>query len=72
MYELGGRRHLGKIGVEVTDASRKNSTSMRDSKGSFAFYKTESKAFLCSDRYSNLFLNAYINRHAHNEYLKII
>ena len=24
------------------------------------------------DRYSNLFLNAYINRHAHTEYLKII
>ena len=22
------------------------------------------------DRYSNLFLNAYINRHAHTEYLK--
>ena len=22
------------------------------------------------DRYSNLFLNAYINRHAHSEYLK--
>ena len=24
------------------------------------------------DRYSNLFLNVYINRHAHTEYLKII
>ena len=24
-----------------------------------------------NDRYSNLFLNAYINRHAHTEYLKI-
>ena len=24
------------------------------------------------DRYSNVFLNAYINRHAHNEYLKMI
>ena len=24
------------------------------------------------DRYSNLFLNAYINRHAHTEYLKLI
>ena len=24
------------------------------------------------DRYSNLFLNAYINRHAHPEYLKMI
>ena len=24
------------------------------------------------DRYSNLFLNAYINRHVHAEYLKII
>ena len=24
------------------------------------------------DRYSNLFLNAYINRHAHTEYLKKI
>ena len=24
------------------------------------------------DRYSNLFLNAYINRHAHTEYLKVI
>ena len=24
------------------------------------------------DQYSNLFLNAYINRHAHTEYLKII
>ena len=24
------------------------------------------------DRYSNLFLNAYINRHAHAEYLKMI
>ena len=25
-----------------------------------------------TDRYSNLFLNAYINRHADTEYLKII
>ena len=24
------------------------------------------------DRYSNQFLNAYINRHAHTEYLKMI
>ena len=24
------------------------------------------------DFYSNIFLNAYINRHAHNEYLKMI
>ena len=24
------------------------------------------------DQYSNLFLNAYINRHAHTEYLKMI
>ena len=24
------------------------------------------------DRYSNLFLNAYINRHTHTEYLKMI
>ena len=24
------------------------------------------------DRYSNLFRNAYINRHAHTEYLKMI
>ena len=24
------------------------------------------------DRYSNLFLNAYINHHAHTEYLKMI
>ena len=24
------------------------------------------------DRYANLFLNAYINRHAHTEYLKMI
>ena len=23
-----------------------------------------------NDRYSNLFLNAYINRHAHTEYIK--
>ena len=32
MYELGGRRHFGKIGLEVKDASRKNNTPMRDSK----------------------------------------
>ena len=25
-----------------------------------------------NDRYSNLFLNGYINRHAHTEYLKMI
>ena len=25
-----------------------------------------------ADRYSNLFLNAYINRHVHAEYLKLI
>ena len=24
------------------------------------------------DQYSNLFLNAYINRHAHTEYLKMV
>ena len=27
---------------------------------------------LCFDRYSNLFLNAHINRHVHAEYLKMI
>ena len=28
--------------------------------------------FKHSDRYSNLFLNAYINRHVHAQYLKMI
>ena len=27
---------------------------------------------IISYRYSNIFLNAYINRHAHTEYLKMI
>ena len=29
-------------------------------------------SFNLDDRYSNLFLNAYMNRHAHTEYLKMI
>ena len=28
--------------------------------------------WMIDDRYSNLFLNAYIDRHAHTEYLKMI
>ena len=40
-----------------------------------AIYVSISKIDSSTDhpvRYSNLFLNAYINRHAHNEYLKMI
>ena len=32
----------------------------------------KSTFFQDPDHYSNLFLNAYINHHAHNEYLKMI
>ena len=33
--------------------------------------RIDSSTYL-DDRYSNVFLNAYINRHAHTEYLKMI
>ena len=36
-----------------------------------AIYVIDSSTDL-DDRYSNLFLNVYINRHAHTEYLKMI
>ena len=35
-------------------------------------YRIRSLLSIDDDRYSNLFLNAYINRHAHTEYLKMI
>ena len=36
-----------------------------------SFFGIDSSTDL-NDRYSNLFLNAYINRHAHSKYLKMI
>ena len=46
--------------------------SIRHADGDLCKHLGKDSSTDLEDRYSNLFLNAYINRHAHTEYLKMI
>ena len=46
--------------------------SIRHAHGDFCKHLGIDSSTDLNDRYSNLFQNAYINRHAHTEYLKLI
>ena len=46
--------------------------SIRHAHGDLCKHLGKDSSTDLDDRYSNLFLNAYINRHAHAEYLKMI
>ena len=46
--------------------------SIRHAHGDFCKHLGKDSSPNLDDRYSNLFLNAYINRHVHAQYLKMI
>ena len=48
------------------------SLSIRHAHGDLCKHLGTDSSTDLDDRYSNLFLNAYINLHAHTEYLKMI
>ena len=56
MVDIGVKSYIGKHAICLKDYRIRPVLSIRH----------------LDDRYSNLFLNAYINRHAHTEYLKMI
>ena len=82
VVDIGVKSYIGKHAICLKDYRIRPFLSIRHAHGDLCKHlgidsSTDLDDDLCKhlgidDRYSNLFLNAYINRHAHTEYLKMI
>ena len=64
--------HTEKHAICLKDYRIRSFLSIRHAHGDLCKHLGIDSRTDLDDRYSNLFLNAYINRHAHTEYLKMI
>ena len=58
--------------INIKDYKIRPVLSIRHAHGDFCKHLGIDSSTDLDDRYSNLFLNAYINRHAHTKYFKMI
>ena len=74
MVDIGVKSYIEKHAICLKDYRIRPFLSIRHAHGDFCkHFRIDSSTDLdLDDRYSNLFLNAYINRHAHTKYLKMI
>ena len=71
VVDIGVKSYIQKHAICLKDYRIRSFLSIRHADGDLCKHLgIDSSTDL--DRYSNLFLNAYINRHAHTEYLKMI
>ena len=71
VVDIGVNIFLEKIhAVCLKDYRIRSFLSIRHAHGDLCKHLGIDSSTDLDDRYSNLFLNAYINRHAHTEYLK--
>ena len=70
MVEIGVKSYIEKHAICLKDYRIRPFLSIRHAHGDLCKHLGIDSSH--PDRYSNLFLNAYINRHAHTEYLKMI
>ena len=72
MVDIGVKSYLEKHAICLKDYRIRPFLSIRHAHGDLCKHLGIDSSTDLYDRYSNLFLNAYINRHAHTEYLKMI
>ena len=72
MVDIGVNTMLKKHAICIKDYRIRSFLCIRHADGDLCKYIGIDSSTDLDDRYSNLFLNAYINRHAHTEYLEMI
>ena len=74
MVDIAVKSYIEKHAICLKDYRIKPFLSIRHAHGDLCKHLgiDSSTDLDLDDRYSNLFLNAYINRHAHTEYLKML
>ena len=72
VVDIGVKSYIEKHAICLKDYRIRPFLSTRHAHGDLCKHLGIDSSTDLDDRYSNLFLNAYINRHAHTEYLKLI
>ena len=72
VVDIGVKSYIEKHGICLKDYRIRPFLSIRHAHGNLCKHLGIDSSTDLDDRYSNLFLNAYINRHAHTEYLKMV
>ena len=72
VVDIGVKSYIEKHVICLKDYRIIPFLSMRHALGDLCKHLGMDSSTDLDDRYSNLLLNAYINRHAHTEYLKFI
>ena len=72
VVDIGVKSYIEKLAICLKDYRIRPFLSIRHALGDLCKHLGIDSSTDHPDRYSNLFLNAYINRHAHTEYLKMI
>ena len=72
MVDIGVKSYIEKHAICLKDYRIRPFLSFRHAHGDLCNHLGIDSRIAHPDRYSNLFLNAYINRHVHTEYLKMI
>ena len=72
MVNIGVIKYIEKHVICLKDYRFRSFLSIRHAQGDLCKHLGIDSSTDHPDRYSNLFINAYINRHAHTEYFKMI
>ena len=72
VVDIGVKSYIEKHAICLKDYRIRPFLSIRHAHGDLCKHLGIDSSTDLNDRYSNLFLNAYINRHSHTEYLKMI
>ena len=72
VVDIGVKSYIDKHAICLKDYRITPFLSIRHAHGDLCKHLGIDSSTDLDDRYSNLFLNAYINRHAHTEYLKMV
>ena len=71
VVDIGVKSYIDKHSICLKNYRIRPFLSIRHAHGDLCKHLGIDSSTDLDDRYSNLFLNAYINRHAHTEYLKM-
>ena len=72
VVDIGVKSYVEKHAICLKDYRIRPFLSTRHAHDDLCKHLGIDSSTVLDDRYSNLFLNAYINRHAHTKYLKMI
>ena len=72
VVDIRFKSYIEKHAIYLKDYRIRTFLSIRHTHGDLCKHLEIDSSTDLDDRYSNLFLNAYINRYAHTEYLKMV